>query len=745
MSSNVDKKFKGPKPEYPLNASFPSKVERFFYKTKLSFKNNLYPVSPFVFISSSIGFGVYLDKNYSNIFNKTFTIFEEYCLLNYAKIGILSTIFTSTSVYLLRKFLKYTYFSYKGFLFEDPKKPSIKTKLFGIVRGIIKKLNPPGFNSCDYLLPNLPVPSVNESVDKYIESIKEIFPEDEFLKIESLAIEFKKSTTSKILQLSTKLYSLFQDNYVTNFWEQGAYLYGRDPLLINSSVGYVDIVKPVPANQARRAAHVVYLEGQSQLAIDREQPKPIGEGMFCMNHYKKNFCSCRVPGIEKDYLINNGPTNYCILIHKGAIYKINAFDEKTNVPEKIEVLYEKIVDILLKDENMDDDEKLVPAFTTDKRDSWAINRNKFFLSNENNKKNLEIIENSICVIYLCDRNDISNDDQSTEKFLLENLTGNGINRWVDKSVNYVVTKSGRFGGTTEHSIADGSEFDHFMENYIIADKYNMEYPKVIEDIYQRPIKRGKIPVERLYFEMSPEMKKEARRCYNEALDRATDVDLKSLILRDFGKGIIKKGKISPDGFIQMAIQLAYFKDQNKFDLTYEAASVRFYQNSRTETLRSVTKDSCNFVRGMLDNNKTKKEKYSLLKKATEVHTYNNKQCMVGKGFDRHLFVLYVLSQILNKKDEFLDTYIQQKWTLSTSQPPFVTNQVDEDNDTDAMWQGAAFGAVDKKGYGICYRFGGNHSLIIHITSYKSQKHTDSKRFSELLHESIKEMQDLFDL
>uniref|UniRef100_A0A913HDH5 Carn_acyltransf domain-containing protein n=1 Tax=Strongyloides stercoralis TaxID=6248 RepID=A0A913HDH5_STRER len=744
MTFNKDKIFKGPKPQYSLNAHFPSKFERFFYKTKLSFKNNLYPISPFVYISTTIGFGGYLYKNYSNIFNETFTIFEKYYFLNYIKVGFLSTVITTTSVYLLRKFLKYTFYSYKGFLFEDSKKPSLKTKLFGIVRGIIKKLNPPGFNSCDYLLPNLPVPSIDESIDKYIESIKEIFPKDEFLKIQSEALKFKNSKNSFILQSLAKLYSLFTSNYVTTFWEQGAYLYGRDPLLINSSVGYVDIAKPIPANQARRAAHVIYLEGQSQLAIDKEEPKPIGEGMLCMSHYKKNFCTCRVPGIEKDYLINNGPSNYCIIIHKGAIYKINTFNEKTNAPEKIEDLYEKVVDILLKNENMDEEEKFISAFTTDRRDSWAKNRDKFFLSNKNNKKNLEIIENSICVIYLCDRNDIYSDDESTEKFSLENLTGNGMNRWVDKSVNYVITKNGRFGGTTEHSIADGSEFDHFMENYIIADKYNLEYPKIIEDIYQRPSKRGNISVNRLCFEMSTEMKEEARRCYNEALERGGDVDLKSLFLRDFGKGIIKKGKISPDAFIQMAIQLTYFKDQNKFDLTYEAASVRFYQNSRTETLRSVTNDSCNFVRSMLDNSKTKEEKYLLLKKATETHTYNNKQCMIGKGFDRHLFVLYVLSQIFGRNVEFLNTYIQQKWTLSTSQPPFVTNQVDEDGDMDATWQGAAFGPVDKKGYGICYRFGGNHSLIVHITSFKSYKNTDSKRFSELFYESIKEMQNLFD-
>uniref|UniRef100_A0A0N4ZVM1 Carn_acyltransf domain-containing protein n=1 Tax=Parastrongyloides trichosuri TaxID=131310 RepID=A0A0N4ZVM1_PARTI len=740
MSLTKSKQFIPPKPQYPLNDKFPTKFEQIYYKAKLSLQNNLYPIPPIIFFSSTIGLGVYLN-NKIDIFNEKISFLPNNEIFNYIKIGILTTVTTSTCVYLLRKFLKYTYFSYKGFLFENPKKPSIKTMLFGVIRKIMK-LNPPKFNSCDKLLPNLPVPSLDETIDKYLESIEEIFTEEELSQIKKEAIIFKNSFDSKILQLTTKIYSLFTDNYVTGFWEKGAYLYGRDPLLINSSVAYVDIVKPKPANQARRAAHVIYLEGQGQLSIFKQQQKPISEGMLCMSHYIKNSCSTRVPGIECDRIVNNGLSNYCILIHKGLLYKVNSFNEETNEPEDIQVLYEKVVDILLNEDNCDENEKYVSAFTTDNRTTWAKNREKYFVSNKNNKKNLDIIENAICVIYLCDRDDIGSDEYSTEKFMLENLTGNGINRWVDKSVNYVITKSGRFGGTTEHSIADGSEFDHFMENYIIADKYNMEYPDVIENIYKRNEKRGLHKAERLHFEMSPQMIDEAKRCYNEALERGADVDLKALILRDFGKGIIKKSNISPNGFIQMAIQLAYFKDQGKFSLTYESASVRFYQNSRTETLRSVTKDSCNFVKGMLDTNLSKEDKFALLKKATEKHTYNNKQCMVGKGCDRHLFVLYIFSQILGRQNEFLNTYIKQKWTLSTSQPPFVTNQVNEDADLESVWQGAAFGAVDKKGYGICYRFGGNHSTIIYITSFKSEKNTDSERFSRLLFESIKEMEEL---
>ena len=38
-----------------------------------------------------------------------------------------------------------------------------------------------------------------------------------------------------------------------------------------------------------------------------------------------------------------------------------------------------------------------------------------------------------------------------------------------------------------------------------------------------------------------------------------DVDLQLVTFSDFGKDVPKTFKLSPDGFVQMAIQLAYYK------------------------------------------------------------------------------------------------------------------------------------------------------------------------------------------
>lgn len=46
------------------------------------------------------------------------------------------------------------------------------------------------------------------------------------------------------------------------------------------------------------------------------------------------------------------------------------------------------------------------------------------------------------------------------------------------------------------------------------------------------------------------------------------------------------------------------QNQGHFSLTYEAAMTRLYREGRTETVRSCTNESCDFVRAMLDETQT---------------------------------------------------------------------------------------------------------------------------------------------
>ncbi len=74
-----------------------------------------------------------------------------------------------------------------------------------------------------------------------------------------------------------------------------------------------------------------------------------------------------------------------------------------------------------------------------------------------------------------------------------------------------------------------------------------------------------------------------------------DLNLTVLDFTDFGKEFIKSQKVSPDSFVQLAIQLAFYRMHGVPGATYESASTRVYQEGRTEgkTDHIYVKDQCN--------------------------------------------------------------------------------------------------------------------------------------------------------
>ena len=87
------------------------------------------------------------------------------------------------------------------------------------------------------------------------------------------------------------------------------------------------------------------------------------------------------------------------------------------------------------------------------------------------------------------------------------------------------------------------------------------------------------------------------------------VDLRIYVHDLYGKGFMKKSRLSPDAYIQMALQLAYYRDAGKFSLTYEASMTRLYREGRTETVRPCTIESVAWVKAMENKNTSVKYQY----------------------------------------------------------------------------------------------------------------------------------------
>lgn len=152
--------------------------------------------------------------------------------------------------------------------------------------------------------------------------------------------------------------------------------------------------------------------------------------------------------------------------------------------------------------------------------------------------------------------------EQLSKYMKDMLAGDGANRWVDKTMNYAVDASGRAGATGEHSPCDGAELDHLCENVLNVDKQIMKTPTFEEQeevIRMSDKERSTLRLaKKLDFQDVPELESEINRCFAEHQKASDDLHMHSVAFTDFGKGRVKKCGISPDGFVQLAIQLANY-------------------------------------------------------------------------------------------------------------------------------------------------------------------------------------------
>eukprot|EP00128_Syssomonas_multiformis_P006038 Colp12_sorted_trinity150504_noHs@1638 len=384
------------------------------------------------------------------------------------------------------------------------------------------------------------------------------------------------------------------------------------------------------------------------------------------------------------------------------------------------------------------------------RSSIMINSNYYVIDSahhkeSSNRASLDLIESAIFVVVIED--ELSGYDEESGSLDLMGkklIHGNGTNRWFDKSINLVVFKDGKVGLNVEHSWADAPVIAHMMEWSLCTENrtgYD-EHGRVKKEATGKPL-----PAPR---QLRWLMNGEIRETINTALEAAkvaiNDFDLKILEHGAYGKGFMKKCRVSPDAYIQMAMQLAYFKQNKRFALTYESSMTRLFKDGRTETVRPLSDESAAFVKSMFDSYKSSKERIALLNKAADKHQNTYRDAMSGKGIDRHLFALYVVSKGLGIDSELLKNALGRPWRLSTSQQPQQQTDLwnlDDPNDLARVSPGGGFGPVADDGYGVSYMIAGENLIFFHISSKKSCAETDSRRFAALLQESLAEMKALY--
>ncbi|XP_073185144.1 carnitine O-palmitoyltransferase 1, muscle isoform isoform X2 [Lepidochelys kempii] len=726
--------------------------------------------------------------------------------------------------------------SYHGWMFEPHGKMSRSTRVWVALVKVMSGRKPMLY-SFQTSLPKLPVPSVEATIHRYLESVRPLLEDEKYLKMEALAQAFQQHTAPR-LQKFLVLKSWWAPNYVSDWWEEFVYLRGRGPIMVNSNYYAMDFLYVTPSPlQAARAGNTVHAILLYRRKLDREEIPPVkalGIVPMCSYQMERMFNTTRIPGMKSDTLQHVLESKHLAVYHKGRFYKLWLYQGgKLLKPRDLELQFQRILDdpsppqpgeeklaALTAGERRVPKESMPgagewgtvslgdpmlggtgpascrwasPAGRPPKcghglgrggdlglagggreecqggririlawvcpslliglsnmppshlaRVPWAEARARFF-SQGKNKVSLDAIERAAFFLALDEEAQGYERDRedSMDRYGKSLLHGRCYDRWFDKSFTLVVYKNGKVGTNAEHSWADAPIIGHLWEFMLGTDIFHLGYSEGGHCCGEPS--PALAPPQRLQWDIPEECRKVIDSSYRVAKALADDVDFHVFPFTNFGKGLIKRFKISPDAFIQISLQLAHFRDKGSFCLTYEASMTRLFREGRTETVRSCTRESTAFVRSMMDPARGL-ERLQLLQVAAEKHQHMYRLAMTGAGIDRHLFCLYVVSRYLRVESPFLAQVLAEPWRLSTSQTPQQQIKMfDMEKNQDHVSSGGGFGPVADDGYGVSYIIAGENLITFHISSKFSSPETDSRRFGRNIRQAMLDIADLFNL
>nr|CAG8564833.1 11735_t:CDS:10 [Entrophospora candida] len=574
-------------------------------------------------------------------------------------------------------------------------------------------------------LPHLPIPTLQDTATRYKKSLLPLLSQADYNRAAAAVDEFvKKDGLGEKLQ--ARLHELYniEPNWLDKIWLDKAYLEWREPSLINVNwwCEFVDPVdgilkQPPPKGQVsdfqinRMTGLISNLLSFNDI-INNEQlpPESTRQGLLCMNQYKNQFGATRIADHPKDRIITTWPATakFIIVLFKDQIFKVQVLgDNGARVPvNEIEKQLRSVVEQV----NKIPSSKLqapVGLLTGEHRDTWATARKTLEM---NNKQNFETIDKALFSVSLDDYS-VDSDISVSHNNLFHGFDGR--NRWFDKAVQVILQSNGRGGINGEHSPSD-AVIPGKMMDYIVSREPAQDPPNASSISLPTP--------EHLKWNLDSSIQKTIENAQVNIQSAIDNVDSVLLHYSEYGSNWLKK--ISPDAFVQMAFQLAYYRHYGEPCATYESASTRAFLLGRTETVRSCSLDSVAFTKAFDDKNVKKEQKIELLKKAIESHLEYMISATKGNGVDRHLLGLRVHLQ----NDE------ERSKATIFSDPSYLKSmyfKLSSSNMSPGDYFYGGFGAVVPDGYGICYSIG-KEKLKLSISSYKNAKETDSVAFRKTL-------------
>ncbi|KAM7304441.1 carnitine O-acetyltransferase [Ixodes scapularis] len=185
-------------------------------------------------------------------------------------------------------------------------------------------------------LKRLPVAPLQDTLKRYLDSVRPLLTAEEFANTQKVVGEFSRPDST-----GTKLYKVLEakaassENWLADWWLENAYLKYRMPVVVYSNPGmaFGRQTFQTKEDQLKHAALLMAGALDFKTLIDRQLLKPdmMGSSPLDMTQYQKIFSTCRVPHPVCDkldtYLLSSNPPKHVLVIHNNQPHDLQAQKE----------------------------------------------------------------------------------------------------------------------------------------------------------------------------------------------------------------------------------------------------------------------------------------------------------------------------------------------------------------------------------------------------------------------------------
>lgn len=567
-------------------------------------------------------------------------------------------------------------------------------------------------------LPRLPIPPLEDTMKRYLGALEGLQSPEEHEQTKEVVDSFLKNEGPELHE-RLKEYASTRASYIEEWWTE-SYLSHQESVVLSLNPFFILEDDPTPArgNQLMRATSLILasLAFVHDLRTAQLEPDNFRGIPLDMSQYPKLFGTARIPTREGCRMQIDPESKHVVVMARGQFYWFDVLDSKNRPALTERALLANLTAILNDAARTPPNQvaqQALGVLSTERRSTWAAIRQDL-MNHEGNSLCLDMIDKALFVVCLDDTSPATASEMcnnmlcGTYKLEKGVQVGTCTNRWYDK-LQIIVAANGAAGVCFEHSAVDG----HTVLRYV-ADVYTELILR-----FARSIKSGagtlfkarlspwatggpgkKTAVEgeepevvdtepkKLEWSMSHELKMAVRYAETRLSDLICQNEVVALDFEAYGKNAITQHGFSPDAFVQMAYQAAYYSLYGKVESTYEPAMTKNFLHGRTEAIRSVTPDAVNFVK-TFSSNASAREKIDALRRACKSHTALTKQCASGLGQDRILYAMYCLAQQRRKR-------AQRARTASMSGGSAIWSSSSDEDDSDGPQGGLAGAEVSAR-------------------------------------------------